>query len=59
VSAVYKTIKVTEDVHKKLAQLISDVNHKGWLNFDVNRDDTPTMSSVVEECIQSFLAKKS
>ena len=48
---VYKTIKVTDEVHQRLLQLVSMLNEKGWQHLGVSRNDSPTISNVIAEGI--------
>lgn len=57
VSVTYKTIKVTDDVHRQLVQLVRNLNAKGWAHLGVARQDSPTISGVIEEGILTLCNK--
>jgi hypothetical protein len=56
-SVNYKTIKVTDAVHRQLIQLVTDLNEKGWHYFGIGRSDNPTICNVVEEGITRLKKK--
>jgi hypothetical protein len=54
-----RTVKVSKAVHTRLAQLVTDVNKKGWQHLGAQRSDLPTFSSIIDESLNRLVKKKS
>jgi len=50
-------IKISRDAHEQLRDLVAFAARNGWSALDVDRDDPPTNTAILEEAIRLFATR--
>jgi hypothetical protein len=50
-------VKLPAETHRQAKGALAQVARYGWADFGIDRDDPPTLGSVIEEAIKLLMAR--
>lgn len=54
----YTTVRIANERYAETADLVDDIRKNGWKTVGVERGDSPSLTTVIDEAIKLFLCRR-